>query len=87
MQYHHRMVQFVFEGRNYVGPVREMLSGRCSHKRRVLDLGTGGGLWFVVRELLGACDGELMEHRAVEMADEFPDVAVIGVDIVPIQPL
>lgn len=45
LQYHHRMVQFIFEGKNYVGPVREILTATCNHKRRVLDLGTGGGLW------------------------------------------
>jgi hypothetical protein len=44
----HRMVRFVFGNKNYVGPVEKVLSpdravGR--EKLRVLDLGTGGGLW------------------------------------------
>ncbi|KZT26525.1 S-adenosyl-L-methionine-dependent methyltransferase [Neolentinus lepideus HHB14362 ss-1] len=46
--YHHRILQFVFEGRNYVGPVKEVLTyPGVKHKRRVLDVGTGGGLWAV----------------------------------------
>lgn len=39
------MMQFVFNGKNYVGPVSEVLHG--GHQRRVLDLGTGGGCWSV----------------------------------------
>ncbi|KAF9053768.1 S-adenosyl-L-methionine-dependent methyltransferase [Hymenopellis radicata] len=35
---HHRMLKFVLDGRNYVGPNRAF---------KVLDLGTGGGLWAV----------------------------------------
>ncbi|KAJ8454848.1 hypothetical protein ONZ45_g19147 [Pleurotus djamor] len=63
---HHRMMQFVFSGKNYVGPVAEVLHG--GHQRRVLDLGTGDGSW------------------AIDLADEFPKVEVIGVDLAPIQP-
>lgn len=63
---HHRMMQFVFNGKNYVGPVSEVLHG--GHQRRVLDLGTGGGCW------------------AIDIADEFPKVEVVGVDLAPIQP-
>ncbi|KAG7092527.1 hypothetical protein E1B28_008877 [Marasmius oreades] len=40
---HQRMMQFVFEGKNYVGPVRETL--QFGQHRRILDLGTGSGLW------------------------------------------
>ncbi|KAL0071352.1 hypothetical protein AAF712_001209 [Marasmius tenuissimus] len=42
---HHRMMQFVFEGRNYVGPVQEVL--QFGQHRRILDLGTGSGVWAV----------------------------------------
>ncbi|KAF9075226.1 S-adenosyl-L-methionine-dependent methyltransferase [Rhodocollybia butyracea] len=42
---HHRMMQFVFQGRNYVGPVKEAL--QFGLHRRVLDLGTGCGEWSV----------------------------------------
>jgi len=42
---HHRMLQFLFEGKNHVGPVKEVL---LSHGHpRVLDLGTGGGIWAI----------------------------------------
>ncbi|KAK0240070.1 S-adenosyl-L-methionine-dependent methyltransferase [Armillaria nabsnona] len=44
-EYHHRMLKFVFGGQNYVGPVREVL--QFGQQRRVLDLGTGGGLWAI----------------------------------------
>lgn len=40
---HHRMIQFVFDGRNYVGPVKEVL--QFGQQRKILDLGTGGGFW------------------------------------------
>jgi len=71
---HHRMLQFLFNGNNYVGPVKDMLSGTAREvggapeRRRVLDLGTGGGFW------------------AIDIADEFPEAEVIGVDLAPIQP-
>ncbi|KIM49057.1 hypothetical protein M413DRAFT_406168 [Hebeloma cylindrosporum] len=42
---HHRLVQFVFAGRNYVGPVKEVL--QFGQQRRVLDLGTGCGSWAI----------------------------------------
>lgn len=81
---HHRMMQFIFSGKNYVGPVKQAL--QFGQKRRsesilylgtfdtyvdlcaVLDLGTGSGQW------------------AIDMADEFPSAEVLGLDICPIQP-
>ncbi|THH04810.1 hypothetical protein EW145_g5248 [Phellinidium pouzarii] len=47
-------------------PVDEVLPSE--RKKRILDIGTGGGL------------------RAIQIADEFPDVEVIGVDLAPIMP-
>lgn len=44
---HHRMLQFLFAGKNYVGPVKETLDGGLRPKPKVLDLGTGGGHWSV----------------------------------------
>jgi hypothetical protein len=42
----HKMIQFLFGGKNYVGPVKERLTPREGQERcRVLDLGTGGGFW------------------------------------------
>ncbi|TFK42529.1 S-adenosyl-L-methionine-dependent methyltransferase [Crucibulum laeve] len=43
--FHHRMIQFVFEGKNYVGPVKQAL--QFGQQRRILDLGTGGGSWAI----------------------------------------
>ncbi|KAF7965826.1 hypothetical protein HWV62_41266 [Athelia sp. TMB] len=66
---HHRVVNWIFAGKNYIGPVKEVLSlNRGRRKSRVLDLGTGGGNW------------------AIDIADEFPAVDVVGVDLAPIQP-
>ncbi|KAF8746146.1 hypothetical protein AX14_000191 [Amanita brunnescens Koide BX004] len=42
---HHRMLQFVFQGKNYVGPVKRTL--QFGERRRVLDLGTGAGHWAI----------------------------------------
>ncbi|KAF9265442.1 S-adenosyl-L-methionine-dependent methyltransferase [Marasmius fiardii PR-910] len=42
---HQRLMQFVFGGKNYVGPIRETL--QFGQHRRILDLGTGSGLWAV----------------------------------------
>ncbi|KAF4614484.1 hypothetical protein D9613_003101 [Agrocybe pediades] len=42
---HHRLLQFVFSGKNYVGPVREAL--QFGQQRRVLDIGTGSGSWAI----------------------------------------
>ncbi|KAI9509636.1 S-adenosyl-L-methionine-dependent methyltransferase [Russula earlei] len=67
----HRMIRFVFDDKNYVGPVETVLSpdrDTGGERLRVLDMGTGGGLW------------------AVDMADEFPHVDVTGVDLAPLQP-
>jgi hypothetical protein len=42
------MLQFLFAGKNYVGPVKEILtSDGGRRKSKVLDLGTGGGHWCV----------------------------------------
>ncbi|KAF8910979.1 S-adenosyl-L-methionine-dependent methyltransferase [Gymnopilus junonius] len=71
---HHRLLQFVFSGRNYVGPVKQALQfgeqrrGTSFHSSALLDLGTGSGSW------------------AIDIADEFPRAEVIAVDLAPIQP-
>lgn len=45
---HHRMLQFLFGGKNYVGPVSDVLAPKeGQERRRVLDLGTGGGHWAI----------------------------------------
>ncbi|GLB34900.1 putative methyltransferase [Lyophyllum shimeji] len=42
---HHRLLQFVFGGKNYIGPVKQAL--QFGQQRRILDLGTGGGFWAI----------------------------------------
>ncbi|PFH54301.1 hypothetical protein AMATHDRAFT_135556 [Amanita thiersii Skay4041] len=44
-EFHHRMLQFVFHGKNYIGPVKRAL--QFGERRRVLDLGTGAGYWAI----------------------------------------
>ncbi|KAJ7581460.1 S-adenosyl-L-methionine-dependent methyltransferase [Mycena floridula] len=39
------MVQFLFKGKNYVGPVKEVM--QIAKPCRVLDLGTGSGSWAI----------------------------------------
>ena len=44
----HRMIRFVFGNKIYVGPVEKVLSpdrDTGGERLRVLDMGTGGGLW------------------------------------------
>jgi hypothetical protein len=49
----HRMIRFVFGNKIYVGPVEKVLSPpdrdsdgeQPGKKLRVLDMGTGSGLW------------------------------------------
>jgi len=68
-EHQHRIIKFLFGGKNYVGPVQDVLTPREGRERcRILDLGTGGGDW------------------AIDLADEFPEAEVIGVDLAPIQP-
>ncbi|KAI0035915.1 S-adenosyl-L-methionine-dependent methyltransferase [Vararia minispora EC-137] len=46
----HRLTRFVLGGSNYIGPVKQVLSPErkpAGDKLRVLDLGTGGGLWAI----------------------------------------
>jgi hypothetical protein len=46
----HRMIRFVFGNKIYVGPVEKVLSpdrDTGGERLRVLDMGTGGGLWWV----------------------------------------
>jgi hypothetical protein len=46
------MVRFVFGNKIYVGPVEKVLSpDRSGERLRVLDMGTGGGLWWVNQSL------------------------------------
>ncbi|EIW85136.1 S-adenosyl-L-methionine-dependent methyltransferase [Coniophora puteana RWD-64-598 SS2] len=76
----HRMLQFLFSGKNYVGPVDTLLSTprEDQSRPRVLDLGTGGGFWQV--HIL------TLTRRRLDLADEFPGAEIIGVDLAPIQP-
>jgi hypothetical protein len=42
----HKTIQFLFSGKNYVGPIADILRPKEGQERcRVLDLGTGGGFW------------------------------------------
>lgn len=51
MSTEHRMLRFVYGGRNYVGPVDDILAPTRRRQRRILDCGTGSGLWSVLLSL------------------------------------
>lgn len=81
------MLQFLFGGKNYVGPMHEVLTPREGQERcRILDLGTGGGFWCVVSENCKYIPLAEQDDRAIDLADEFPEAEVVGVDLAPIQP-
>lgn len=84
----HRLLRFVYGGGNYVGPVNDVLARTHSRQRRILDCGTGTGVWYVdIYFGLPFIHAFLFLHsRACEMADEFPHAQTIGVDVAPIQP-
>lgn len=66
-----------------VGPVRELFQFAPGEQRRVLDLGTGTGQWYVMsRVLLPTSSPTLTQiYRVLDMAREFPHVKFYGVDI------
>jgi ubiquinone/menaquinone biosynthesis C-methylase UbiE len=88
MSTEHRMLRFVYGGKNYVGPVNEILAPTRRRQRRILDCGTGSGLWLVLFQNIMTDERQTLPPnvRACEMADEFPHAQVIGVDVAPIQP-
>ncbi|QRV85962.1 methyltransferase domain protein [Ceratobasidium sp. AG-Ba] len=45
MELEHRMMKFILGGKNYVGPIAEALTQERGVQRRVLDCGTGNGVW------------------------------------------
>ncbi|KAK0197041.1 S-adenosyl-L-methionine-dependent methyltransferase, partial [Armillaria mellea] len=94
-EYHHRMLKFLFGGQNYVGPVKEVLQFGEQRLmiRSVLDLGTGGGLWYAYFRLhaMTSGGGGIDEGAAFcpgpsKWQTEFPRAEVIGIDLAPIQP-
>ncbi|PPQ98134.1 hypothetical protein CVT26_003178, partial [Gymnopilus dilepis] len=84
---HHRLLQFVFSGRNYVGPVKQAL--QFGEQRR------GSFAFFCVlpnplttslRTPAHTLTTSAAPHRAIDIADEFPRAEVIAIDLAPIQP-
>ncbi|KAG8954661.1 hypothetical protein FRC04_011094 [Tulasnella sp. 424] len=63
----HRMLKFVLNS-NYVGNIKDVLASTKEKDKRIMDCGTGSGLW------------------CIEVAEEFPQASVVGVDLAPIQP-
>ncbi|KAI6045759.1 S-adenosyl-L-methionine-dependent methyltransferase [Pisolithus marmoratus] len=88
---YHKILQFLFDGKSYVGPMKEVLTPREGKERcRILDLGTGGGFWYADASSTLSdrvpIYVSLTENRAIDLADEFPTAEVIGVDLAPLQP-
>ncbi|KAG8955163.1 hypothetical protein FRC04_009621 [Tulasnella sp. 424] len=82
----HEAVRLMVGGGIYQQPnlVQAALSPAQTHKRRILDVGAGSGKW---------CESSISDSqkeylstvtifRAIEMAKEFPDAEVQGIDLV-----
>ncbi|KAF8163351.1 S-adenosyl-L-methionine-dependent methyltransferase [Crassisporium funariophilum] len=85
---HHRLLQFVFSGRSYVGPVKEALQFG-QHRRGLFFLLSFflSSLIFIYVFLQSVLDlGTGSGSWAIDIADEFPRAEVIAVDLAPIQP-
>ncbi|RXK38723.1 hypothetical protein M231_04033 [Tremella mesenterica] len=67
-------------GKNYWAPFPEVLPDGGRGKR-ILDIGTGTGVWSGFSPVIwsGLID------RAIEIAQEFPNAEVIGLDLAPVQ--
>ncbi|KAG8975921.1 hypothetical protein FRC05_004852 [Tulasnella sp. 425] len=82
----HEAVRLMVGGSIYQQPnlVQAALSPTQTHKRRILDVGAGSGKWCgssiydSQREYLSI----VTVFRAIEMAKEFPDAEVQGIDLV-----
>lgn len=51
--------------------------------QRVLDIGTGIGIWAIDYDMLPECAGRVADEKT---ADEHPEANVLGIDISPDQP-
>lgn len=47
MEQEHRLIKFVLNA-NYVGNVAEVLAATKEKDKRILDCGTGSGLWYAL---------------------------------------
>lgn len=64
---------------NYVGPVQDVLRPTLGERRKVLDLATGTGNWYVA--LLKLFASFSFKLRVLDMAQEFPHAKFYGLDI------
>ncbi|KIJ44026.1 hypothetical protein M422DRAFT_228646 [Sphaerobolus stellatus SS14] len=65
MSREHRMLAFVYGGKNYAGPVEQVLRKSPHKQRRILDVGTGSGVW--------ACEmADEFDHAEVIGVDAAP---------------
>lgn len=82
----HETLRLMVGGSIYQQPnlVQAALSPTETHKRRILDVGAGSGKWYgssmhdSQKEYLSI----ITIFRAIEMAKEFPDAEVQGIDLV-----
>ncbi|KAG9100302.1 hypothetical protein FRC06_004280 [Ceratobasidium sp. 370] len=74
MELEHRMIKFILGGKNYVGPVAEALTKVHGVQRRVLDCGTGNGLWAIEM----ADEFEWVEVTGVDLAPVQPRCSIVS---------
>ncbi|PPR03621.1 hypothetical protein CVT24_007737 [Panaeolus cyanescens] len=85
---YHRLIQFVFNGRNYVGPAKIAL--QFGQQRRSEDIAHVQQIDIV--QLTSPLNQKVLDLGtgsgawAIDIAEEFPRAEVIGIDIAPIQP-
>lgn len=81
----HGVVSLMLGGSIYQQPdlVRAALSPTETHKRRILDVGAGSGKWYdnSMYDDYEECSSTAIIFRAIEMAKEFCDAEVLGIDL------
>ena len=77
----HDLIRTILRGRNYIGPVAEVLRPQ-GHRKRVMDLCCGTGKWWVnSSSSMFSAVSILRRHRVQEMAAEFNAAKIYGLDI------
>ncbi|TQN70634.1 Secondary metabolism regulator LAE1, partial [Colletotrichum shisoi] len=74
----HQMVKRLLDDNDYLSPIG-------NNPQKILDVGTGTGLWAVDGECCRTLHLKPRPPDSYQVADKFPSAHVIGVDISPIQ--
>ncbi|KAF5689436.1 methyltransferase domain-containing protein [Fusarium globosum] len=75
-----------YGGGEYLLPNDELYQAPPKNWKRILDVGTGTGVWAMDVGMYKNLQGGASELLTVGTADEHPEAEVLGVDLSPIQP-